>query len=464
MDIGAIVLHKLLKEKSLEAWARVKLCFLDPSYSGLYTAINKHYNKYNCIPGFEDLEITTRDTPLNRSIASLKVLEVPDVDIDLAIDALIDNYTQNETLKLIDKFIDTVTVSSTQEIKDNLSAIVLTLDEKTHTSETIALADTMTVFEKKEDLVHVQFPLGFNNTFDATVGGRRQELLLIGGKRGSGKSVVCVNLCHSQTDSGNTVVYFTIEMTAKEVFERYTAVKSEVSHTKIRLRDLDFTDIVKIAKARAEEFKDADDVFNSFLEHRDQYRFEAELIKTKELKDNQLIIIDDRQLTLTAVDLHLQKIKAKHGDKFKLAVVDYLNQIVVPGSENDMYDWSTQIFISKKLKEFARKYDICIVSPYQIDDNGGTRFSKGILDAPDIAMLLDAHTREDGAITFESTKMRSSAQMKITSAIDWDTLRINPIDMPEPTKKLDKKLAKSSEEAPAIPAAKKTDDGGDVPW
>ena len=95
MDIGAIVLHKLLNEQSLDAWAKLKLAYLDPSYSSLYTAINKYYSKYNCIPSFNDLELTTRDTPLNRAISSLKDLEVPDVDMDLALDALIDSYTQN---------------------------------------------------------------------------------------------------------------------------------------------------------------------------------------------------------------------------------------------------------------------------------------------------------------------------------------------------------------------------------
>ena len=73
-DIGAIVLHKILRDKNLEAWSRIKLAFLDPAYSSIYTAINKHYSKYNCIPSFEDLEVSSRDTPLNRSLASLKEL------------------------------------------------------------------------------------------------------------------------------------------------------------------------------------------------------------------------------------------------------------------------------------------------------------------------------------------------------------------------------------------------------
>lgn len=461
MDIGAIVLHKLLKEKSLEAWSKVKLAFLDPSYSSIYTAINKYYNKYNCIPSFEDLELSTRDTPLNRALSSLRDLEVPDVDMDLAIDALIDSYTQNETLKLIDRFIDNITLSSTQEIKDSLAGIVMQLDEKTHTSETVIPMNTISIFKDANAAHEVRFPLGINNTFDSVLGGAyKQELILVGGKRGAGKSIVCANMCTNQVDMGNSAVYFTIEMTGAEIFERSMAIMADVNHSSIRQNNLDFTAKIKLAKARASMFEDADPAIDSFLEHQDSIKFEQDLIKNYKLKSNQLVIIDDRELSITAIDLHLQKLKAQFGDTLKLAVIDYLNQIVVPGQENGMYDWTTQIFISKKLKEYARKYDICILSPYQIDESGGTRFAKGILDAADIALLLDAHTKEDSAITFETTKIRGGSPLKFSSGMDWDTLRIDPVDIPTPTKKLETKKEKT--ETAAKPATLK--DESDLPW
>lgn len=461
MDIGAIVLHKLLQEKSLEAWSKLKLVFLDPSYSSLYTAINKYYNKYNCIPSFEDLELSTRDTPLNRAISSLRELEVPDVDIDLAIDALIDSYTQNETLKLVDKFIDTITLCSTQEIKDNLANIVMKLDEKTHTSETVIPMNAISIFKTNDSEHEMKFPLGLNNTFDSALGGAyKQELILVGGKRGAGKSLVCANLCANQLDVGNSAVYFTIEMTGSEIFERCMAIMGDVSHSKIRQNTLDFTDKIKLAKARASMFEEAEPAIEEFLQHQDSIKFESDLIRNYKLKDNQLVIIDDRELSITAVDLHLQKLKAQFGDKLKLAVIDYLNQITVPGQENGMYDWTTQIYISKKLKEFARKYDICILSPYQIDEAGGTRFAKGILDAADIALLLDAHTREDSAITFETTKIRGGSPLKFSSSMDWDTLKIDPVDIPTPTKKLETTKKEKSTTTKPEP----TKDSEELPW
>jgi replicative DNA helicase len=463
MDIGAIVLHKLLQDKSLDAWARLRLAFLDPSYSSLYSAINKYYTTYNSIPGFDDLEVTSRDTPLTKALASLRELEVPEVDLETALDALIDNYTQNETLKLIDKFLDKITLMNTEEIKDSLSGLLLKLDEKTHTSETVVPMNAITIFPEEDNEKHVKFPLGINNTFDAAVGGAfRQELILVGGKRGSGKSVVCSNVTVNQYEQGNSCVYFTIEMTAQETFQRQMAIMAGVDHAKIRKNNLDFDDALRLAKARASMFIEGEKALDHYIKTQDRKSFESLLNKDYKLKpDNQIIIIDDRELTISAVDLHLQKLKAQFGDKLTLAVIDYLNQIVVPGAETGMYEWTTQIFISKKLKEFARKYDVAIISPYQIDDQGGTRFAKGILDAADMALLLDAHSKEDAALSFETTKTRSGPPIKFTSGMDWGSLRISPIDAPEPSKKSAKEDKKSSFKEKAEP---KTSDGGDLPW
>jgi replicative DNA helicase len=457
MDVGAIVLHKLLKEQSLEGWARIRLAFLDPAYSNLYTAINRFYSKYNSIPSFEDLELSTRDTPLSRALSSLKDLEVPDVDIDVAIDALVDTYTQTEALKLLDKFVDNVTLLGAQEIKDQLSGIVIKLDDLTHTSESVVTEDSLVFFEDTSLTNDERTPLGINNTLDAITGGAHsEELILIGGKRGHGKSVVCTNLCVNQVELGNVVPYFTIEMTAKEVTQRRMSIQAGVSHAKIRNNTLDFADQIKLVQTRAGMFHEADDLVNEFLVHKDPRKFETELLKTKKARDNQVIIIDDRELSLSAVDLHLQKLKAKYGDKLKMAVIDYLNQIVVPGQENMIYEWTTQITISKKLKEYARKYGIAIISPYQIDDSGSTRFAKGILDACDVALLLEAHDKDDGRISFETTKIRGASPVKCTSSIDWETLKIDPAEAAAPTKKLKTKEKESQKEP--------TNDGGDLPW
>ena len=320
------------------------------------------------------------------------------------------------------------------------------------------------LFKRPEDLARDRVHLGLNNTFDAVLGGcAKQELILIGGKRGSGKSITCSNVLVNQYENGNTGVYFTIEMVAGETMERNCSILANVNHQNLKQGKLSDSEVLALVQARADMFLDAQPLVTDYLEHKDRYKFEEKLVRECTLKpDNQMIIIDDRALTLTALDLHLGKLKARFGDKLTVAVVDYLNQIVVEGG-SDQFDWKPQIVISKKLKDLARKYDLVMISPYQIDDNGQTRFAKGILDAADIALLMEAHDKETGAMSFETTKIRGGRELQFTSPIDWDTLRISPIPMERPADKevVKKAGGKREKKEDQQPTGEKS---GDTPW
>lgn len=434
MDTSALILNKLLQERNLEIWAKLKLAFLDAAYTSVYTAINKHYSKHSVIPSFDELEVSTRDSPTEKILATIKLIDVPDVSIEVAFEALLDQYTQNVAVDLLDKFVDKLAVYDSQEIKDNLASIVLTLDEKTLTTEGVYNMSEVLLFQSEEDVSANKVPMGVNNTFDAAVMPAREELILIGGRRGSGKSICAANICVNQYEAGNTSVFFTIEMTYLETFQRIMSILADVDHQAIKKNTLTPEQVLKLVRTRAAMFENADDLVDKFLADRDRFKFEAELVRTKSLKpDNQIIIIDDRALSLTSVDLHLGKLKAKFGDKLTTAVVDYLNQIVLEGATSQ-FDWQPQVAVSKKLKELARKYDLLMVSPYQIDEKGEARFAKGILDAADIAILMEAFDKETGAIGFETTKIRGSREMKVTSGINWDTLRISPHEVTPPSK------------------------------
>ena len=458
MDVSAVVLNKLLQEQSLDIWAKLKLVFLDPAYSSLYSVINKHYEKYNAIPNFDDLELTLREGPAAKTLATLKLTDVPDVSAEIALDALIDQYTQNETVKLLDKFVDKLPLYDSNEIKENLATIALTIEEKTHTSEKVfTMADIM-MFQHPEELEKERVYLGLNNTFDAVLGGvARQELILIGGKRGSGKSITSSNIFVNQYESGNSSLYFSIEMTAYETMQRTLAILANVNLQNLKQNKLTDQELLRVVHARSGMFEGAESLVDDFLRHRDRFKFEETLVRNFKLKsDNQMIIVDDRDLTLGAIDLHIGKTKAKFGDKLGVVVVDYVNQIVLEG--NSQYDWQPQIEVSKKLKNLARKYEVVIVSPYQIDASGEARFAKGILDAADIALVMEAHEKDAQAISFETTKIRGGKEMAFTCPIDWDTLRISPQSIDRPSKK-----------EPVKKAGKKTDNQAqelatDLPW
>ena len=468
MDISAIVLNKILSEPDLEAWSRLKSAYLDPSYTSVFAAISRHYAKYSMVPSFVDLEIVVREGQTRNTLEAVKLTECPDVSIEVAIDALIDQYTQNETIKALDKFVDKLPTLDTLEVKENLAAIVLMLDEKTISNENVHDMTTLMAFQHDEEISANRVMLGFNNAFDSVLGGMSlQEFLLIGGKRGAGKSIVAANIAAMQYEDGNSVVYFSIEMTGQETFQRILSILAKVNHSDLKKNKLSPEDILKVVKVRAGMFVDADNLVQEFCEHKDRFKFEETLVRTKQLKpDNQIVIVDDRDLTLTSIDIHLGKLKAKFGDKLKVSVVDYINQVAIEGNNGGAFDWQPQVEVSKQMKNLARKYNLLNISPYQIDDNGQTRFAKGILDAADVALLLEAHDKSTNAITFATTKIRGDRELEITSSMNWDTLRINPVSIEKPAKGAAKEEPKAGAiKKKATGKVAKTDDpNADVPW
>lgn len=468
MDVSAVVLNKVLGENNLEIWSRLKLLYLDPAYSSLYTVIHKYYDTYSKLPNFEELEIQLRSGPALRTLAAVKLLDVENISAEVALDALIDQYTQNLTIDFLDKFLNNLPMYSAQETKDGLAEIVLKLDEKTFSSENVYSMSDLLLFRDEETIAKNRVYLGLNNTFDSMLGGvATGELILQGGHRGSGKSISCSNIQTNQYESGFVCPYFTIEMSGHEVMQRNMAMHAQVSHSGLKKGTLADDDWLKVVKARAAMFLDAEELVQDFIKHRNRIKFEKDLVRSKKLKDEAPIIIDDRALTITAIDLHLGKIKAKYGDKFKLAVVDYVNQVVLEGATGDKYDWKTQIVVATKLKELARKHDVAIYAPYQTDESGEARFARGILDPADIALKSKVHDKSKGAITYETTKIRGGAEAKFTSPIDWDTLRISPNNMELP----DEQNAESGEEKPRIKRAgkkkenlKQDESSTDIPW
>lgn len=439
LDVSGFILHRILSDPKagLEIWPKIKVPYFDAAYSSIVSTINKFYVKYNSLPSFEDLDAFIRAGHIKDNLQALQNLEVPeDVELEVLFDALQNAYTQKEALSKLDDYLDNIIMMDCEEMKEQLVDIALYLEEKTKSSEHVYTMADMTVFDQEE--LGSRVPLGLNNTFDAHIGGTAlTELILIGGKKGTGKSVVSVNVAINQYEMGNVCPIFTIEMRAREVYNRAIGAMAEVSATRLRKGCPTEDDLVKIAKVRANMFVDADEAYTEFLRDRNFDKFDQELLRNHRLKpDNQIIIVDNQQLTLADIDFNLQRLKTQFGDKLKVAVVDYVNQIDI----EDMYDWKSQISLSKGLKNLARKYEIVMVAPYQIDDKGVARFAKGLLDAPDVAIILEKH---EHAIAFETEKIRNAPPLNFASVCNWDTLKIKPqdaiIEAPEVEEKTSKK-------------------------
>lgn len=414
-----LILSKILLDKDLNAWSKLKYQYFEPPYTAIYQQIAKFYEKHSKLPSFEELEVVIRDDNTLSLVQALSEVEVPeDLDTDILLQALVNEYAQKEVLENVDKMVDDIVFMDAAEMVERLSTLAIELEEKTESSEQIVLmSDFMTV--DAEDLKSFT-PLGISNDFDAfSMGMAPTEFLMFGGYRGSGKSVVCANIVANQFLQGNSSLYFTIEMRGKEIYQREMSILSGVSNTKIRKQTIDDNDKEKLARTRSSMFIDGEETLSQYLEHRDFDLFERELMKKPLLPDNQIVIVDNKALNLANLDATIQTYKNKFKDKLKMVVVDYINVIQI----KDPYKWESQMELAKRLKDIARKYEIVMVSPYQIDEKGQTRLAKGILDAPDWAFNLKAH---QDSIEFENVKTRGMSHMSFQSPMEWDSLKIVP--------------------------------------
>ena len=114
-------------------------------------------------------------------------------------------------------------------------------------------------------------------------------------------------------------------------------------------------------------------------------------------------------------------------DNFTLAVVDYINII----KHDDSKDWKTQIVLAEALKGMSRKFNITVISPYQIDASGEARFAKGILDSADRSFaFFPAKEGDDRAqenkLQIHTTKIRNGKHMSFDIYMDWSCVKIDP--------------------------------------
>jgi|TARA_R110000822_G_scaffold12171_7_gene44101 hypothetical protein len=423
------------KELALSSYSELKPDYFTNTFKAVLRHIKEFYDTKGQIPSMQELEVfRSRDRKTLSAIASISLIDTKDVDIRVAIDELANQSAQNVTLDMLDELLQDISLLGRHELLDKLAYLPIQLEETLTTSDVVFTAKSIPVFKRAEALAKAKMLCGICNAWDYEAGGYyRQEFVLLGGKRGSGKSVFCANLIAQQHKQGNVSIYATIEMTAEECWHRIICVLAQVEFSKLRKDELTEEDNVKLAQVMASLFIDGDKVYEKhFILNTEPnvFDFQDELQSTcKEKDEGRIIILDDRDLTISTLDVKVSSYKSRYGDLLTLVVVDYINQLVLePGA--DPYDWKTQITLGKLLKNQARKNDVCLVSPYQMDDNGGTRFAKGILDAADLAQLIQIMDKESGLMALETTKSRSAKDDgKYGLRMDWKTLTIDPTEI-----------------------------------
>lgn len=436
----SIVLKMLLmadKVAAINIFSRLHKDLFNDAFGSIYKSVQNYYKKHGSMPSIDALMLeSSRNAKLSQALSVLINTPIPQVDILHALEVLESEYTQDLFLQLVDSdILRDINLLDKDEIIDRVSSLALKLEEKVSYTGNVFNANQISVFEEKDNTLLTLVPLGLCNEFDAYSGGlARGETLLIGGYRGTGKSVVCSNLQVNQYKQGYIVPYFSLEMKALEVFKRNLAIMSGISALDIRNQRVKEAAVLKLAKVRAEMFNGGKDYYDEYLrkntvaEMSDFYELEQRLMADFELH-TPMIIIHDPELTTAKLDGIAYKTVSQYTEeKVPMIILDYINQVKMDGtSETDMYDWKSQMMVSKSFKNTCAKLNTAGVSPYQMDKDGKARMSQGILDSCDMAMTLNAakNDKNQGGILFDFTKVRSMAPVKFMPKTDWNCLKID---------------------------------------
>lgn len=436
MNIASALIKQVLTLGDFETWSVTHKHYLPSEYQGLYQVIDKHCGEFHRLPSIDDLKLEIRDSGTRDKLYAVEAVEV-DSEPHMLLEYLKNEYTQRQILDSLEDFVDnSVAFENAQESVDHLHQIVLDIENRVDLDDPQESMQRINLFEPEEDIAKY-IPLGLNAEYDHTVQFSPRDLVMVGGKRGAGKSVICANIANNVVASGKSAMYFTIEMDSRDIIQRCCSIATGVPFSRLRTKNLSIVEWENVATWWSERFVLGQDRLKEYKQHRDFDKFHSKLKEGALLPTQQLDIIYEPSLTLSKIRAELDK-KVRPLN-VGVIIVDYINQVKrssLPG-RGQQYDWTEQIEVSKALKEMAQEYNCTVMSPYQTDASGEARFAKGILDACDAAYTLETWDHEDACMTFNCVKMRRGGMDSFTSTVNWDSLKIGPETALTPKEKED---------------------------
>ena len=134
----------------------------------------------------------------------------------------------------------------------------------------------------------------------------KTDLVLIGGRRGSGKSLVCANIAVNQFESDKSSLFFTIEMTKDQTFRRMASIATGIPLERLRSRMLTHEEFRRLAEWNASRYEGSASILSDYYTHGDYDKFQETLIKLPLRLDRQMDIIYDPALTLAKIKAEVE--------------------------------------------------------------------------------------------------------------------------------------------------------------
>lgn len=432
MNLTSALFFRVLEVKDFDTWNNVRRHYLPTEYHTLFNVIEKHIENFHKLPTIEELKLEVRDGSTVDKIYALKDADI-EIEPYLLLEYIKNEYAQKEALSQLDKWVDaSMAFETAEEVVRHIQQIGVELESKIELTPPEESMQKINLFESEDDMAK-RIVLGFNKDFDSRFQFLPTDYIMIGGKRGSGKSLTCSNIADTIVTSMNKkALFFSIEMLPREVLQRNCAIATGVPYFKIRNKNLDVGEWEKVVKYWSSRYQDGESAYLAYLKHRSFETFHT-VVSKQPLVNAYVDIVYDSTLTLGRIQAEVQK-RVSAGEEIGIIIIDYINKVkrIAGGNAINHLDWQEQIAVSNAFKTLAQDVQIPVFSPFQIDAQGEARFGKGILDSCDAAFNLTAHKGDINAISFETVKMRAADEEVFTSAMNWTTLKLGPHSIEAP--------------------------------
>lgn len=433
MNLASALIYRVLELEDFDTWANVRKHYLPSEHHTLFEVIQKHTEKFHTLPSLEELKLEVRDGPTLDKVYALESIET-EAEPYFLLEAVKSEYAQREALFQMDKWVDaSMAFETAEEVVRHIQQIGVDLEAKVELVPDSENMQKISLFESEEEMGK-RIVLGFNEDFDSRFSFLTTDYINLGGRRGAGKSILCSNIARTIVNRNKKALYFSIEMLPRELLHRDCAIATGIPHFKIRNQNMSVDEWERVAKWWADRYTDSEQHFDEYKKHRSFDKFHT-LVSRNPLVDAYVDIVYDSNLTLGRINAEVDK-RIANGEEIGVILVDYVQKVKRVGGSNfslNNLDWQEQIYVSNSLKQIAQDRGIPVVSPYQIDATGEARFAKGILDASDAALTLEAHKGDHPALTFKTAKMRGADdEEEFTTEMDWNTLRIGPKTVDKP--------------------------------
>ena len=351
MNIASAYLKQVLDLQDFDSWSDTRKHYLPTAYHRLFTEIDKHCEKFHRLPTLEDLKFEIRDTSTKELLFAIDAIDV-EAEPFMLLQYLKNEFTQKEILKSLEDYVDnSISFEDAEESVNHLHQIVLDIEEKVELQEPQESMQRIPLFEPDEELGKY-LPLGLNTEYDQDITFSPRDLILVGGRRGAGKSITCANIANSVYASGKSALYFTIEMDSRAILQRCCSIATGIPFSRLRTKNLSIPEWEQVAGWWAARYSDSQERLTEYREHRDFEKFHDKLKTSCELlPTQQLDVIYDPSLTISKIRSELDK-KIKSKMDVGVIIVDYINQVKRSSmpSRSGQYDWTEQIEVSKALK------------------------------------------------------------------------------------------------------------------